>query len=401
MISEAVKSALRKDYPKASEADLEQIANAKTASNTKAVLAGVPNADDVKFNDEVAEKGKKIILTSVRQGAELTREVFLFIRACKGIDYVEGTFKVAEIRAIKALRDGQPEGEKPIKSLADIAKIQGGAGASSYISVRSRLVKILKDSEELVERLQEWYNFQAKHDAEPQMFVQPDFLDPWGKRYADEKRGWSVFTRDARIAEQCAATLDTRKKALERSKGKEAAAQTGQNGTQHQQGLVSGGRTRDLFPDSTIACWNELVKATHEAMDELDHAVINGVIATAAKALRELVAAKKQSLKDKVQATSSEPSQGIADADKAPDSTRAGEMLPESGTPSGNEAGGMVRPDWLKQEDWAAATETERQGMIDDGQEAYDEENAMMEKGEEQKDAESNEPADAKVAGAE
>lgn len=393
MITEQVKQALRKDHPKASDADLEQIANAKTAVNTKAVLAGVPRADDVKFNDEVAERGKKIILTSVRQGAELTREVFLFIRSCQGIDYVEGTFKVAEIRAIKALRDGQPEGEKPIKSLPDIAKIQGGAGASSYISVRSRLVKILKDSEELVERLQEWYNFQAKHDGEPQMFVQPDFLDPWGKRYMDEKRGWSVFTRDARIAEQCAATLDTRKKALERAKGKEAAATTGQNGTQHQQGLVSGGRTRDLFPDSTIAVWNELVKATHDAMDEVDHAEVNGILAKAAQALRELVAAKKQTLKDKVSATSSAPSQGIADANRAANSDDAGTVLPEQSSPVGDAPTELVRPDWLKEDDWNAATATERQGMIDDGREAYEEEAALFVKEEEQKDADSNEPA--------
>lgn len=400
--NQALLEQMKKDHPKASEADLQQLANAKAASNTAAVLKGVPNADDVKFNDAVAEKGKKIILTSVRQGAELTREVFLFIRACQGIDYVEGTFKVAEARAIKAIRDGQPEGEKIIKTLGDIAKIQGGAGASSYISVRTRLSKILRDSEELIEKLQKWYNFQHKVDKEPQMFVHPEFLDPWSKKYEDDKRGWSQFTRDARLAEQCGAQYDQRVQALERAKGKEASSQTGQNGDQHQQGMVSGTRQRGNLADSTQKCLNAVVSLTHEVADELPMEQVNGILSTCVMALQHALAVYRAEIKAKVAETSSRPSQGIADAENggSADAVASGQTDDTDDAESGAQTGiggEFVRPEWLRQEDWDAANDEERHIMMDD-KEAYLEELRLMERGEDQKDAESNEPSPEKPA---
>lgn len=403
MISEVVKNTLRAEHPKATDADLEQIANAQEASNRRQALTGVPSAGDVKFDDAVAERGKTIILNSVKQAAELTREVFLFIRSCEDEDYVEGTFKVAETRAIKVIRDGQPEGEKPIKNLSDIAKIQGGPGAASYIACKAKLVKYMKDADELVNKLQEWYNFQAKHDGEPQMFVQPELLNPWSKRYSDEKRGWAQFTKDARLAEQCSMLLDQRKKALERAKGKEAAAQTGQNGSQTQQGVESGTRQRGNLADSTQKCLNAVIRAVQDVSEELPQEIVNGILSSCATALQDALAAKRAKTRAAVAETSSRPSQGIADAVSGGDAQESAsdasvpEVLPESGAQAGDAGGGLVRPDWLRQEDWDAANDEERVIMMED-REAYEEELSIMVKGTETKDAESNEPIAAEPA---
>lgn len=405
VITKAVMAALHEEFPKASAADLEQIQAARDEKNKGRVLAGVPSADDIRFDGELAERGKKIILDSVRKGAELTREVFLFMRSCEDVDYIEGTFKVAEARAIKALSDGQPEGEPRIKALSDIAKIQGGGGAASYIATKSRLLKIVKNEDELVNGLQQWYNWQQKHSGEPAIFVQPDLLNIWSQRYSNEKTGWSQFTKDARICEQAKASLVSAMKVHERSKGKEAAAQTGQNGEQFQQGMESGTRQRPDISEKVMKSLNEVIRLTHSVSSEVAENELVAILEGCANAMVLLLSSSRAKRENRIPQEAKLPhtaaqsaSEGGANPAKADIvGTEQGPSIEaqatgEVGSPSELVTDTqMVKPDWLDQADWDASSDEERYEMMSD-KEAYLEEKQLMAKTHEMQDVESNEP---------
>ena len=372
--------------------------------------------DDIKIDDALAEKGKKIILDTVRKGAELSRQIFEIVRECESPEYVEGTFKVAEARALKVIKDAQDahfkkleaEGkapdEKPIRTLSDIAKVQGGAGAASYIAVKARYVKWVNDSDSMVKDLQDWFNFQAKHDGEPQMAVQPDLLNPWSKRYAGNL-GWQQFSRDARLCENSKNLLTNRKRVLERQKGRQAAAETGQHGEQTQQGMASGVRQRGNLPDSIQACLNAVIKAVQSSYETIETETLNGILSQCVSAIGAAYDAANAAIKAKAQESSSVPSPGIAEATSAPvDAVSEGDgsgsdtetTVSDPATGETEGAGPLVKPDWIDQADWDASEDAERYEMMSD-KEAYLEEKELMskieEKGAEQTDAGSNEPS--------
>jgi len=424
-VAPSVEESVKRDFPNLAGDELEAKVKDREAMEAKrkaefaqaaahaaqlqasgVVLRGV-NASDIKFDDAVAETGKAIILKSIRAAAELTREVFLFMRQCEDEDYVEGTFKVAEGRALKNLRDAQeeqykhelklyeegrgpaPMAIKPYRTLSDIAKIQGGTGAGSYIMTKSRLLKYMNNAETYINGVQDWYNFQAKHQGEPQMFVADGFMNLWSKRYADEKKGWRLFTADARLAELCIAKHESEKKRIEREKGKAAAAQTGQNGEQNNQGMASGTRQRGNLADSTQKCLNAVILAAHDAAADLEQGVVNAILSECAAKLREAIKAKQEATKAKIAETSSRPSVGIAESEGRPQAA-----IESAGVESsGSDAPSVVKPDWLDQADWDAADADVRQLMISEGKERYVEEKAYMKQHiEAEKDVESNEP---------
>lgn len=295
-VREAVKDALAKDK----------------GTDGKPTSASITDmANGAKFDAELVKRGVQIIQGSIKQNAMLTRDVFNLIAACENLQIAEGTLTYAERNVIKQLKEGQPEGEKPIKNLTDVARLQGSKQLS-YVSVKARLLQIMNSEQELVDELQKWYNFQAKHDGEPQMSVQPEFLNPYSRRYRDPVKGWQQYTKDARLAENCKAMLAARVEALAKARGRDAAGQTGQNGANDVSGVRSGDRQRGNLPESTQGVLNLVIKATQDAYEEVDTDALNGILQKCADSVRKLQTDARDLAQAKIRESSSKPSEAIA-----------------------------------------------------------------------------------------
>lgn len=414
-IDEAAKT-VASEFPQATDQDKIQLANAAKAKGAHSILSSVPNpSEDKEFNEEGAQKGKGLILNSLKQSASLTKGIFEVIRMCEDEEIVYQTFRIAEIRAIKACRDMQVQEEKeaqekhtpgyipskPIKTLGDIAKWSGNAGVLSYQTTLKKMLNIMTEAERTCELVQEWYNYQTKHDGEAQQVVHPNFLNPWSERYMGSL-GWKQYTLDARSAQFWIATYTARKLKDEAGKGREAARAlaSAEHVEQSMAQLGSGGRTssKDLA-DSTLKCWQAFHTAFYEAADELPVETINGFLSDCLKNLRVLVSQHREAKAQNtaVQTATSEttvrapesagvePTVGANDAETGQDvqSVGAGEL---SSAPE------LVKPEWIDQQDWDTADADIRALMIEEGPEKYAQEKAyMMQHEHDTQDAASNE----------
>lgn len=348
------------------------------------------------FNPEAAEKGYKLIMQSVRESASWTRDLFLVIRSCEDVHIAKASLVAAESRAIQKFREmitqEDPTYSGKIKNLADVAKYNGDKQLT-YTTTKSKLFGIIDNESDLCADLQGWWNFQAKHDGEPHKGLPEGYLNIYAKRYNDEKKGSSLFMRDAREAQAAKGLLVARSEQLKREQSKAAGAQTGQNGEQTQQGVASGTRQRGNLPESTQACLNAVIKAVQDSYEVLPLETLNGVLSETVSRINTLVEEKREALKAKVSAGSSKPSTAIAEAVQAARTVSEGNDAGTAQVASPDSETGieLVRPDWLRQEDWDAANNEERAIMLED-KEAYLEELRDMEKGAEQGDAGSNEP---------
>lgn len=412
--SQDAAQAVANQFPGATPADKEQIAAAAKAKGAHQILSLVQTNGKVKFNDEGAEKGKTLILDTVKQTASITKRIFEVMRLCEDEEEVVGTFQVAEYRALKRLADmqemarkeatdaGKRWTEKPIKTLKDLADIYGNAGVISYQTTLKRLINAMKDADRLCRVMQDWFTYQAKHDGEPMKAVQTNFLNIWSQRYAGST-GWREFTADVREAQGCEKILEARIKKDEAAKGSRAATQIGEHVAQTLAQMGSGTRERGgHLADSTLKCWQALHTLVYESADILPVEVMNGFLSQCVTGLRDLVTATRDQIKKDqagetptdektVQAPESagiEPAVGTSDASETSSGT-AEDSLSE--TVALSEAG-FTRPEWITEQDWNTANGEERDIMLED-KEAYLEELELMKKANELADAGSNEPA--------
>lgn len=377
----------------------------QAAEQSKAKVLDIVSRDET--NPEAVTRTLQMILKSVKEAEGWTRELFLIIRSCSDVHIAKASLMAGESRAIVKFREmivaGDPNYAGKIKTLNDIAKYNGDKQLT-YTVTKSKLFSIIDDDVDLCSKLQEWWNFAAKHDGAPHKALPDGFLNAWSKRYQDEKKGSTLFMRDAREAQAAVGILINRTAQLGREQSRDAAAHTGENGDQTQQQVTSGGT-------ANVIQKGDLVKSTQEALnlvirltmdcnsnEEVTIEGTNGVLAKCAHGLQTLLDAARKALQDKVQATSSQPSQGIAAAKASQDRQPAEGDLPGSGNIEQTSGGDTeivvehVRPDWIDLESWQVMTGAEQARALDEGQKAWEEEAAMMEHAASLDDGQSNEP---------
>ena len=304
-----------KEFPQATDADKKQIENA-----AKGRIIDLVSKKDVL--PEAAERGFKLIQQAVKEGANWTREMFLVFRMCEDVGQALGSLGAAERRAIEwfraTIKENDPTYTKAIKGLNDIAKYNGQPQLT-YSVTKSRLVGIIDNSETLCDGLQSWWNYQAKHDGEPQKALPAGYLELYHSRYGDEKKGAALFMKDAREAQ---AGIDIHAARLEKDNAdakRKAASQTGQNGEQDgsrtTQGMESGTRQRANKPDSVQQCLNAVVRAVDDNWELIGIEATNGILSTCVESLQKLVQEKREEIARAVREGSSTPSQAIANAE--------------------------------------------------------------------------------------
>jgi hypothetical protein len=281
----------------------------------KAEIHAITSGD--KINKEVADKGFKLIQNSVKEAANWTAQLFQLIRDCEDTSVAWASFTYSEEQAIKWFREtiqqSDPDYSGKIRNLADVARYNGDKQLS-YSVTKSKLKGIIDDETALCDGLQKWYNFQQKHDGFGARALPEGFLNIYSKRY-DGKKGSTVFMRDAREAREGANMLENRTAQMRREGAKADAAKTGEQGEQAVSGATAGVRQNTNLPAVIFEAQNNLLRAIQDCYEEIgnDEWVANKLQALAVE-MRELVAIARKEVKDKVAATSSKPSQAIADA---------------------------------------------------------------------------------------
>lgn len=370
----------------------------------KARVMDLVTKEDI--NPQAVERGIQLIMRSVKEAAGWTRDLFLLVRSCSDIHIAKASLVAAESRAVQRFRELITQEDKEyagkIKNLNDIAKYNGQTQLT-YSVTKSKIFGIIDSNVDLCHDLQSLWLFQTKHDGAPHKGLPDGFLDPWHARYQDDKKGSTLFMRDAREAQAAKGILTAREAQLNREKSKEASAQTGQNGEQTQQQVTSGGT-------ASVVQKGDLVKSTQEALNlvvrltmacnsdqEVTIEDTNRVLTECANGLQKLITDARDKVKQAVAATSSSPSKGIAAAKAAADGIPS--EVPADGssaveqTPGGSSpVMASVRPEWIVEDQWMIMTEEERALALDSGQKAWEEEAALMERANEEKDAGSNEP---------
>lgn len=308
-------------------------------------------ATKVEFNTEVVEAGSKLIVRSAKAEGSLTRDIFNLIRKCSDLHLAEGTFKVAESRALDELNKPLKEkGEKPFNTLNEYAQSLS-LNQLSYSVIKSGLLGIARKADEYFNTLQDWYNWQEKYEHEPARIVQEGFLNPWSAMYADEQKGSTLFMRHKREVDNAAKQLIAAKNRKAREdKAKEAEAKPGETRqepttTQAKAGVRQAGN----LPQATQEALNTLIKVVMDCNVIIGDIVLQELNACAER-IRVAARQKHASMEQASKEHASRPSQAAADASKAQEE--------------------MAKPDYVSQEDWDEdGTPEARQWFIDNKEE--------------------------------
>lgn len=355
----------------------------------KAQVVSIVNGE--KINQAAVEMGVKLIIQSVKESAGWTRSLFVLIRSCKDRSEAKGSLITAEDRAVIKLREliaqEDPGYTGKIKNLSDVVKYNGGT--LSYVTTKSKLFGVLDNVDDLCSDLQGLWLDQAKHDGAPHKALADGYLDAWSKRYADVK-GSTLFMRDAREAQAAGPILKNREEQRAKAAAKQASAETGQNGKQTQQQIVSGTNVdqKGLQVKSTQEALNKVIVLTHDVDNDEGVSIedTNAVLTECASKLQALLVAARD-------VTRAEVSQAGGTAHTGVPAVSA--QVPDAAVDGSSD---VARPEWIAEDQWAVMSSEEQDNAIEAGRDIWTEEAKLMEQANEQEDAGSNEPIAAQSA---
>jgi len=375
------------------------------AQNSRATVMDLVTKE--KIDEKAADATVGLILKSAKEAAGWTRDLFNLIRSCGDIELAKGSLLTGEARAIKKFRElvtaSDPDYKGKIKSLGDIAKYQGMTQLS-YSVTKSKLIGLIDGAEEMADVVQKLWIFENEHEGAPMKVLAKGYLDAFSERYADPKKGSTQFMRDVREAQEAQVKYTVKMEQKDKEKAKQAAAETGQNGEQTQQGIANGTNVdqRGLQVKSTQEALNKVIRLTHDADNNDDVKVedLNGILTECAQKLQELLNAAADANRERVSKLGSAPIRPEVPAAAAGGSL-PGAVAGTEGTGADDEIEGSqsaIQPAWIPTEAWTIMTEQERMTALDAGQKAWEEEEALIEQANEVQDAQSNEPKGAVYA---
>lgn len=314
----AVRSAITSNFPQ------------NPATDGKAALQGV-TASLIQFDPKLVEQGTKIILRSAKESGTLSAELFAFFRECEDEIMADNTLRVAEGRVLKSMN------ESGVKTMADLAALSG-VKQLSYVSLKSNLVGTSKNSAELCQTLQDWYDFEETHNKEPGKIVADGFLNIWSNRYKPAEgrnagSGSTLFFRDLRVVQKAKRDLAAGKKRIAKDSAKggttDASGVTPANGVDG--GMRSGGRQKGTLSEVVQLCLNNLITKVHNSFGTVSDDFMVAVLKQAETEIGN--EAYRIHQEQSASASSNKPSQSIADALKGviENEPQHGDVVPESG----------------------------------------------------------------------